>query len=210
MIGSNTSWGSAVGGGTTGPFSIPFPLYNQSQLMVIQVISSVPATKYLGIDYTFTAWSPDNKGQVAAPEITFTSNVTGGALLVFILMPPVTQLTQFSAGPYSPGAEEASEDLATQVSQMLYERVAKSVRVPDYEQSLSSSQTLPALALRASQLMGQDANGNLTMYPLGGSSSQVTSATLPAVGALGAWYYLTDTGQMAWWNAQIGAYSYVS
>ncbi len=38
----------------------------------------------------------------------------------------------------------------------------------------------------------------------------VTTATLPATGSVGFWYCITDTGQMAWWNAQIGAYSYVS
>ncbi len=214
MIGSNTAWGSAVGGGTTGPFSIPFPLYNQSHLMVIQVIVGPPivvTTKYLGIDFSFTSWSPDNKGQVADPEITFSANVTGGALLIFALMPPVTQLTQFSAGPYSPGAEEASEDLATQVMAMLYERVAKSVRAPDYEQSLVNNLVLPAASVRASQVIGFDASGNLLMYPVGSGSVviSVTTATLPATGSVGFWYYLTDTGQMAYWNAVMAQYSYL-
>lgn len=166
MIPANTAWGNAVGSGTTGPFAIPFPLYSQSHLTVLQVNNSVPTapvvtTMNLGTDYTFTAWTPDNKGQVSNPAITFANAVAGGILIIFLLVLPQTQLTAFTSGSYSPGQAEAADDILTQMCQQIFQWAAKTVKAPDWEAAGATTQTMPPVALRANKIAGWDPNGNL-------------------------------------------------
>ncbi len=207
MIPSPTAWGSAAGTGTTGPFAIPFPLYNQTHLTVLQVLAGMLTIPALGTAYTFTSWSPDNKGQVAAPAITFASAVPGGAVLVFLLMLPGTQLTAYTSGPYSPGAEEATDDLITQLCNMLMERVAKSVRAPDQEYSGNGvNLTLPPIAIRSSLVLGFDGLGNVAMYAgTGNGIPPITGyafAALPAM-TIFAIAMCTD-GPIAAYNTVLG------
>lgn len=169
MISSPTAWGNAVGTGTTGPFAIPFHLYSQTHLTVLMIVSGVLTTLALGTDYNFTpgTWTPDNKGQVAQPEITTTVAIAGGATLIFLLVLPGTQLTAFTSGPYSPGADEAADDLLTQLGNMLMERVAKSIRAPDQEFSGNGvNMVVPPIANRVSSVLGFDVNGAVKIYPL--------------------------------------------
>ena len=183
MIPANTAWGNAVGSGTTGPFAIPFTLYSQSHLTVLQVNVTVPTvpvvtTMNLGTDYTFTAWTPDNKGQVQNPAITFTNAVGAGILIIFLLVLPQTQLTAFTSGPYSPGAAEAADDILTQMCQQLWQWAAKTVRAPDWEAAGLAALTLPPVALRANKFLAFDAGGNAVPS----SVSSVGSVTFSTYG----------------------------
>ena len=160
---SNVSWGSAIGTGITGAYAIPFGLYTQSWLKVLTVVNNVPSFPVLGTDYTFTSWTPDNKGWVANPQINFTNTVAGGTLIVFILMPPGTQetaITNFSA--FLPRIHEMTFDQLTQLSLMLLQWVGKSIKAPDWEQAGATNLTLPAISIRALQFPFFDASGNLT------------------------------------------------
>ena len=183
MIPANTAWGNAVGSGTTGPFAIPFTLYSQSHLTVLQVNVTVPTvpvvtTMNLGTDYTFTAWTPDNKGQVQNPAITFTNAVGAGILIIFLLVLPQTQLTAFTSGPYSPGAAEAADDILTQMCQQLWQWAAKTVRAPDWEAGGATNLIMPPIAIRANKVAGWDVAGNL----IATLASNVGTVTFTAFG----------------------------
>jgi len=164
---ANTAWGSAVGTGITGLYSIPFPLYSQTHLTVETVSNNVPTTLNLGTDYTFTSWLPDNKGQVANPQITFTNPVAGGVEIVFLLFPPGTQLTAITNQfEFFPSLHEAEFDLLAQFTLMLLQWSGKSIKAPDWEYAGQTNQTMPPVAVRSLQLAGWDATGNLITYSL--------------------------------------------
>ena len=161
---SNVAWGSAVGTGIIGPYAIPFGLYTQSWLKILTVANNVPSFPVLGTDYTFTSWTPDNKGWVANPQITFTNPVAGGTLIVFLLMPPGTQQTAISNfSPFFPQIHEMTFDQLTQLSLMLLQWAGKSIKAPDWESAGATNLTLPPVAQRASMYPFFDVNGNLTV-----------------------------------------------
>ena len=163
-ISATTAWGSAMGTGITGPYAIPFSLYNQTDLTVLLVTNNVPTTMALGTDYSFTSWTPDNKGQVASPAITFTNGVAGGTLIVFLLTPPPSQLTSITnQSAYFPALHEARFDQLDQMDLRLLEWAKKTIKAPDQEQGGATSLTLPPVASRYGKVLGFDANGNILM-----------------------------------------------
>jgi len=210
-IAANTAWGSAIGSGTTGPFAVPFVLYSQTHLQVLQVSNNVPTTMNLGTDYTFTSWNADNKGQVAAPEITFTTAVAGGVLIVFRLVLPGTQLTAISNfSAFYPQLHEQEFDLEDQYSLMLGEWIQKAVKAPDWESSGNGvNLTLPAISARASLVLGFDASGNVAMYAqgAGGAPPFLTGyafASLPAVTSF--MLAMCTDGPIAAYNTVLGTW----
>lgn len=163
-IPATTAWGSATGTGITGPYAIPFPLYSQSHLTVKTVANGVVTTMALGTDYTFTSWTPDNKGQVASPAITFNSVVAGGTLIVFLLTPPGTQLTAITQqSSFFPALHEVEYDLEAQKTLQLLQWAGKTIKAPDQEYAGQTSLDLPPIASRANLFLGFDANGNIQM-----------------------------------------------
>jgi hypothetical protein len=207
MISANTAWGTAVGTGIVGPYSISFPLYSQTHLTVLLVTNGSPAIMALGTDYTFTAWIPDAKGQVAAPQITFAVAVTSGVQIVYFLSLPGTQLANISNfSAFFPSVHEAEFDKLDQFSLMLLEWAKKTIKAPDQEQSGSKILTLPPAAARASLLLGFDAQGNvslsipttttltLTGLPFHLIANDAALAGLPAISSLA----LTQDAGVLW------------
>ena len=194
-IAASTAWGNAVGTGITGPYSIPFPLYSQSNLTVLQVDNSTPTapvitTMNLGTDYTFTSWVADNKGQVASPQITFTDAVDSGILIIFLLTMPATQSTAITNfDRFFPASHESTFDQIIQNIDQLKEWSRKSIKAPDYEANSLSDLTLPCVAARASKVVGMDENGNLTMLtsvPAGSVAFSSTGELIAAIASVNA------------------------
>ena len=208
-IGSSAAYGSAVGSGTTGPFNVPFPLYSQADLTILLVTNSIPVTQALGTDYTFTAWSPDTKGQVASPQVTFTNAVGAGVLIVFLLTPAGTQTTAITNFPqFFPSKHEATFDTLTQRSNQLAESAGKSLKAPDFEQAGATDLTIPPVVTRASMLLGFDASGNATVSSPGLSFPLYTTyayADLPTNGTTFAMAWTTD-GYFAMFNTLTSAW----
>ena len=184
MISANTAWGNAVGTGITGPYSIPFALYSQSHLTVIEVDNTTPTapvvtTMNLGTDYAFTSWLPDTKGFVSAPQITFVATVTAGFLIIFLLTPPGTQLVSNSNfAQYSPTMQEQQADIEDQYSLRINELVSKALRCPNWESSAAVDMTIPSVAIRANKFLAFDVNGKPTMSTV----SSIGSVTFTAFG----------------------------
>lgn len=188
MISATTAWGSATGTGITGPYAIPFALYSQSHLTVLQVSNGIATVMNLGTDYTFTAWSPDNKGYVASPAITFTVSVAGGVLIIFLLAPPGTQLVSNSNfSTYSPTMQEQQADILDQKTLQLLEWAKKSIKAPDWEANGLCNLTLPPVASRKNLLVGMDNNGNVSMVsavPAGSVSFTTTGQIIAAIASV--------------------------
>lgn len=178
MISAITAWASVVGNGTTGPFSVPFPLYKQSHLKLILDNNGTISTLALGTDYTFSSFVQDNKNQCQSPAITFVNNTIVGATYVFLLNLPLTQLTDISNfSQYFPQLHEQEMDMLDQGTLMMNERINKSIKAPDAESSSQVNFTLPLAALRAGALIGFDAatGNNLVMV-----TSQIPQANVTA------------------------------
>ena len=175
-IEATTAWSSSISAGSAGPFNVPFELYSQADLTIEVVINNIPTTQQLGTDYTFTSWLPDNKGEVANPQITFTgTNIPeSGAQIVFLLFPLGTQLTAITNNyAFFPALHEMTFDRLCQMSLMLLQWAGKTVKAPDQEYAGQTNQTLPPIANRKSSYMAQDSNGNLTMI------ASLTPSTVP-------------------------------
>ena len=189
-ISAATAWGSAVGTGITGPYAIPFALYSQTDLSVLTFSNDMVTKLNLGTDYTFTAWSPDNKGYVGSPAITFTNAVAGGVLIVFLLALPGTQNTAISNyAPYFPSLSEMTFDRLAQMTLQLLEWAKKTAKCPDYEQGGTTNQTMPSVADRASKLAGWDGSGNLTAMlavPSGSVSFTTTGQLIAQIASIAA------------------------
>lgn len=163
-IPANTAWGSAVGSSITGPYSIPFVMYDQTTLGVIEVANGVPSFPQLGTDYNFTSFVLDEKGQCASPQITFTNPVAAGTLIVFLLVMPGTQLTSITNfDQFFPSEHEVTFDQLLQMSLMLNQWAGKSIKAPDYEFAGQANLTLPSIAQRAMNFLFFDNLGNISL-----------------------------------------------
>lgn len=165
-ISATTSRGDFTANGTTGPYTIPFPLYSQADLKVIvsDASTNIDTVQVLTADYTFTSFTQDNTGQCASPQITFVSAVPSGNHIAVILNPPGTQLTDIkNQGTFFASSHEVEMDKLALKDLSIQNSILGAVRIPLSEDPASFTMTLPRKALRLNQVLATDQNGNLTL-----------------------------------------------
>ena len=158
-IQSATSKIAYAGAGTTGPFTIPWLFYANTDITVYTTVVStgVITTLVNAVDYNLTG-----AGVPAGGTCTTTSNVAVGTTITLALTPPLTQLSDYVSGETFPSATlEEDLDREVQIAQYLQNQISLAVRAPSSE--VSPTMTLPAVATRASQYLAFDASGNVTV-----------------------------------------------
>ena len=158
-IQSATSKIAYAGAGTTGPFTIPWLFYANTDITVYTTVVStgVITTLVNAVDYNLTG-----AGVPAGGTCTTTSSVAVGTTITLALTPPLTQLSDYVSGETFPSATlEQDLDREVQLAQYLQNQISLAVRAPSSE--VSPTMTLPAVATRASQYLAFDASGNVTI-----------------------------------------------
>ncbi len=210
MIATPTCRNDYNGTGSIATYSFAFPIVFPTELVVLETTGITTTTMTLNSDYTVT----QNQDISTGGTVTLTAgNLATGTRLTILRAAPLVQNYSFdNNNTFYPSDYESALDALEKQVQQLNQIVSVCLQAPQEEIPGTASLNLPPIATRANSYVGFDANGNLMMYPIASESlvKLVTTATLPAIGYVGYWFYLTDTGQMVWWNAEIGAYSYVS
>ncbi|MES2346602.1 MAG: hypothetical protein V4641_03435 [Pseudomonadota bacterium] len=145
-ISGTTNRASFTGAGTTGPFSFPYTLLAQADLVVLSVLNSTGAatTLALNTDYTL-AGTADSVGRyTAGVDITTIAAVAVGRTLVAYRDPTLTQALDLVENDPLPAEElEKAYDRVTLFCQRLADRVARVLHLGD-SVTAAISTTLPA------------------------------------------------------------------
>lgn len=155
-IESSTSRIAYTGSGTTGPFSIPWLFYANTDIVAQTTIiaTGVTTTLVLNVDYTLV-----NTGTATGNSLTLTNALASTSTITIYLDPPITQLSDYVSGAAFPSATiEEDFDRSTQIAQRLQQQVSNALRAPDSETTASMS--LPSSVDRALKYLLFDSSGN--------------------------------------------------
>jgi hypothetical protein len=189
--------------GSAGPYSVTFPMYDQTHATVILTDSNgVDTVQTLTTDYTFSAFVKDNMGRVASPQITFTGSVASGTKITILLTPPGTQITDIkNQNKFFATSHEAEFDLLAQKTMQQSGQILGSLRLTESENPTDFDMRLPKKAVRAGGVLAFDDNGNPIAEPgsilayvqdlyvggITGSSGDWQTADLKVVLTPGTW-----------------------
>ncbi|MGU7838693.1 hypothetical protein ACV22V_04375 [Burkholderia sp. AW33-5] len=151
------------GNGATTLFPVPFYFLDPTHIKVLRTDTSTtpPTTALLVLnsDYTVTGAGVQGGG-----SITTAIAPTATQKISILRNVPLTQLTHYVPNdPFPAASHEQALDQLTMEIQQVTEAQTHSLQLPTYEPVPPS---LPAASLRASMLLGFDANGNPTTVPL--------------------------------------------
>lgn len=177
----------AVGSSTTGPFTYPFPIFEEDNLKVyvdgeLQVLTT---------DYTV-----DGEGLSEGGSITFVSAIAN-VTLVILRDVPIARTTDFAtAGPLNIRALNTQLDKAIAIDQQLDARLDRTLRPPDSDGDVDM--TLPDAADRQDKYLSFGASGEpvVTDGPSVSTSSDTvfnsrTAAAAATIGASVGYFRLT-------------------
>lgn len=173
---TNITSGPYSGNDVADSFAYTFRIDDESQVAVYEsAAAGIPTLLTLDTDYTVSGVGDDNGGYVTR---------VSGALLTgsnwYIRSDySDTQDTSFSSqGGFFPDVHESALDKLTFVSQQQEDKINRSIRLSDFDESIESiSMVLPSVADRANQFLGFDLFGAPTSSPLsvGNIASSIVS-----------------------------------
>lgn len=138
-----------TGDGTSVIFPIPFPFYLATDLLVL--LAGAPISSGYSI----------SGGGGSTGTLAMSSAPGAGINLQVVLNAPLTQIVNLVDGTAFPSATlDQVSDRAIQVSQRLHDQISRSIRAPDGDSA--PLMLLPSAAVRASQALMLDSNGNIT------------------------------------------------
>ena len=162
---ANRKAGPYVGNGSATSFAFSFKVFTAADVVVTKttLATGVEAVLVLTTDYTVSL----NADQNANPggSVTYAPSPTMAATHSLTLTSAVaqTQGTDIpSAGGWYPEVVENALDKATILTQQQQEVLDRTIRFPVAE---TGAVQLPAAVVRASKIIGFDANGDVTVYP---------------------------------------------
>jgi hypothetical protein len=159
-----------AGNGVTRTFSYPYSLFAPSDIVVklTTVATGVVTTQILSglgtYDYAVTGLQDPATGEYASATVTLNTAPPGGVNLALIPGIPALQTTSFNnAGALPAKSVEAALDRVVLATQVALAKSGAALRLPLSDQVAAD---LPAAALRANQVLGFDAAGNVVTYPI--------------------------------------------
>jgi parallel beta-helix repeat protein len=168
-ISTTTSRQSYNGNGVTTEFAVPFRFFANTDLVVqlVTISTGASTTLTLTTHYTVTGADDEDGGMltmVTAPAV--------GQRLVIRRVIAATQEVDYVAGdPFPAETHERALDRLTMLAQQGEEVNARALVFPAGD---TASGELPAVATRASRLLGFDSSGNLvTSAPASGSAAEL-------------------------------------
>ena len=168
-ISTTISRQSYNGNGVTTIFSVPFRFFADSDLVVQLVTISTGASTTLTLTTNYTVTGADSEG---GGSLTMLVAPATGQRLVIRRVIPATQEVDYVAGdPFPAETHERALDRLTMLAQQGEEVNARALVFPAGD---TASGELPAVATRASRLLGFDSSGNLvTSAPASGSAAEL-------------------------------------
>jgi len=184
-----------AGNGVTTTFSYNFIIQTIADALVIYTDATGVSTTLSTSQFTITGLNNPAGGTVTYPLVG--SPIATGTTLTIMRNAAMTQPTSLSnQGAYYSTAVEGALDRTVMLIQQLNELVGRNLSVPATDATAPG--TLPAIAARAGQLLGFDANGDPTAVS-SAPAGTISSAMAPVVGAasLGAGRTAFGLGGMA-------------
>jgi hypothetical protein len=192
-ISTTTSRQSYNGNGVTTEFAIPFRFFANTDLVVqlVTISTGASTTLTLTTHYTVTGADDEDGGMltmVTAPAV--------GQRLVIRRVIAATQEVDYVAGdPFPAETHERALDRLTMLAQQGEEVNARALVFPAGD---TASGELPAVATRASRLLGFDSSGNLvTSAPASGSAAELAIDLAGTGGAGLVGFQQTGAGAVA-------------
>lgn len=182
--------------GVTVAFAIPFPFDTSADIKVV-LTSSVGTPTELVTGFSISG------GGGATGTCTFSVAPAAGQHVTLLDDPDLTQPVDYvDNDAFAAATHEGALDRATRLIKRLHQRVERSIRVADGDDSSGDALLLPIESARAGKFLGFDALGRPTasVGTGGGDSSLRTDLAATAVGADGArlvGYRRNETGSVA-------------
>ena len=206
-IAAQTNRISITGNGVTTHIACNFPFTAQTDLVVVETViaTGVQTVKTLTTDYTITG-TVDALGHYP----------NGGTVIMTVAPPSTVTITIYRDVPTTQAVDpvqndrlpvdsaiEAPLDKLTMIAIRHRELINRSLHQPDGDTTAIAA--IPPLVTRASRYLGFDGDGNPTMMqtPTGAVTTLVqllesAYAALPAAGAAGTLYKVTDRSRGIW------------
>lgn len=192
-ISTTTSRQPYNGNGVTTIFAVPFRFFASTDLVVqlVTISTGASSTLILGTHYTVTGADDEDGGSltmITAPAV--------GQRLVIRRVIAATQEVDYVVGdPFPAETHERALDRLTMLAQQGEEVNARALVFPSGD---TASGELPAVAARASRLLGFDAAGNLAVSaPTSGSSAELALALAGTGGAALVGFQQSGAGAVA-------------
>lgn len=177
-IQSSTSRVSYNGDNVSTVFTVPFPFFANTDLLITQTDAAGGIT-------TISSAIIAGAGNPSGGTVTLLTPLATGTKLGIFLSPAITQLSHYISNAAFPASTlESDLDKSVQVDQFLQEQINNSIRVDVGE--IAPQMKLPSVAVRKSTNLGFDASGNLAV------SAALNSGTLSQA-AIGGFLYGTQT-----------------
>lgn len=164
-------------------FAFPYYFLEDEHLRVILTSAAgVETLQTLNSDYTVTG-----AGDLAGGSITFTSAPASGTTLTISRVVPITQLVDYIANDNFPAeTHEMALDKITMILQQLADSaeglLARALLLPETEPATTNN-VLPAQPDRALEIVGFEADGDVTTFALSDLSIPDIDNTLVALGS---------------------------
>lgn len=168
-ISTTTSRASYNGNGVTTLFSVPFRFFQNADLVVQLVTVSTGASTTLTLTTHYTVTGADDE---SGGSVTMLTAPAVGQRLVIRRVIGATQEVDYVAGdPFPAETHERALDRLTMLAQQGEEVNARALVFPSGD---TASGELPAVATRASKLLGFNSSGELTVSaPASGSAADL-------------------------------------
>lgn len=193
-------------------FPYSFLIFDQTHLVVTKRDTLGAETQLsLGIDYTVSG-----VGQPTGGNVTLLAAVTTGwAVSIVRVLPEIQGTSLRNQGTLYPATLETMADTMTMIALQLQDQADRSLHIPISEPGSAAKVTVPSL--RASRILGFDANGNLSMNRwngaavVGDTGPQGPAGPPGPAGAGGSSYTHTQSTAATVWNVthNLGRYASV-
>ncbi|PXX37652.1 MULTISPECIES: glycosyl hydrolase family 28-related protein [Burkholderia] len=162
-VSSSTSRADYNGNGATTLFPVPFYFLDPTHIKVQRTdFSTTPPTTALLVlnsDYTVSGAGVQQGGSIITAIAP-----TAGQRITILRNVPFTQLTHYVPNdPFPAATHEQALDQLTMEVQQINEVATHALSFPTYE---TPQATVPPASIRASTMLGFDANGNATYLPV--------------------------------------------
>lgn len=159
MISSTTYRNDYQGSSSTDTYDFTFPITDTDQLVFLETTAGITTAKILNTDYTVT----QNQDVTTGGTVTRVAGVlpTGTQLTVIRIVEEVQDFQFTNQGSFLPENYEAAIDYLMMAVQQLQGQLDKCIQFPEAEVPGTCENVLPAASLRASLMLGFDADGNV-------------------------------------------------
>lgn len=146
---------SYVGDGTSTAFPIPFPFYDDTDIVVF--LGTAPQSAGYSI-----SGGEDANGNPQPGTLTFSTPPVAQVAVQAILDVPLTQLVNLVDGTAFPSSTiNQVNDRSIQAALRLADRLSRTILAPDGD--VAPGMALPAAGIRANTFLGFDVNGNVLL-----------------------------------------------